>query len=130
MRRNVLFLVKTASESNDYPTLRDSIANGEAESEERRGVGGGGRGGGGRGGGGRGRGGRGGVAYRPVAGGHGGYDIQCRVATSTYRSQPIRNTDLGESSNHITRFHHVYEGPRTFNNVTASTRFAVGILGR
>ncbi|ETI44963.1 hypothetical protein F443_10407 [Phytophthora nicotianae P1569] len=56
------------SESNDYPALRDSIANGEAESEERRGVGGGGRGGGGRG-----RGGRGGVAYRPVAGGHGGY---------------------------------------------------------
>ncbi|KUG01416.1 hypothetical protein AM587_10008850 [Phytophthora nicotianae] len=36
------------SESNDYPALRDSIANGEAESEERRGVGG-------------------------VAGGHGGY---------------------------------------------------------
>ncbi|ETI44962.1 hypothetical protein F443_10406 [Phytophthora nicotianae P1569] len=48
----------------------------------------------------------------------------CRVATSTYRSQPIRNTDLGESSNHITRFHHVYEGPRTFNNVTENTRFA------
>ncbi|ETL38300.1 hypothetical protein L916_10103, partial [Phytophthora nicotianae] len=65
INNGVAIAVKTASESNDYPTLRDSIASGEADSEERKGRGGGG--------GGRGGGGRGGVAYRPVAGGHGGY---------------------------------------------------------
>ncbi|ETI57331.1 hypothetical protein L914_13778, partial [Phytophthora nicotianae] len=32
--------------------------------------------------------------------------------------------DLGESSKHITRIHHMYGEPRAFNNTTAGTCFA------